>query len=84
MTDQEFDVLDELYFVQPYEYLKDELEMADEELLKTLSGLHQKGWLKCYSAMDQEVFEGDLNLAENYRSYFYLASKKGLMAHNGR
>ena len=84
MTDQEFDLLDELYFVQPYAYLKEELGWSDEELLHTLERLHQKGWLKCYDKMDEEVYESHVDLKSNYQSYFYLASKKGLMAHNGR
>lgn len=84
MTDQEFDLLDELYFVQPYDYLKEELAWSDEELYQTLVGLHQKGWLKCYNKMDEEVYEANVDLKTNYQSYFYLASKKGLMAHNGR
>lgn len=84
MTNEEFDLLDELYFVQPYDFLKEELEWADEEIFETLKSLQEKGWIKCFKAMDEEVFEGELDLKNNYRSYFYLASKKGLMAHNGR
>lgn len=83
MTDTEFDVLDELYFVQSYEYLQEELGFDDEELKNTLIGLSEKGWIKCYSDMDVEVFEQDLDLEKNYQRYFYLASKKGLMVHNG-
>lgn len=84
MTDEEFDLLDELYFVQPFTHLKEELEWSDDVLLKNLKQLQQKTWIKCFSEMDVEVFEPELNLDENFRSYLYLASKKGLMAHNGR
>ena len=83
MTDAEFDVLDELYFVQPYEYLQNELDFDDAELKKILISLSEKGWIKCYSTMDVEVFDQDLDLEKNYQCYLYLASKKGLMAHNG-
>ena len=84
MTDAEFDVLDELYFVQPYEYLQSELDLDEAELKDTLIGLSEKGWIKCYTSMDEEVFDQDLDLENNYQRYLYLASKKGLMAHNGR
>lgn len=84
MTDEEFDVLDELYFVQPYEHLKEELEMDDKDLLLVLKSLLKKTWVKCYSAMDEEVFEKDIDLENNFQRYLYLATKKGLMAHNGR
>lgn len=84
MTDAEFDVLDELYFVQPYEHLQSELDLDETELKDTLIGLSEKGWIKCYTSMDEEVFDQDLDLENNYQRYLYLASKKGLMAHNGR
>lgn len=84
MTDAEFDVLDELYFVQPYEHLQSELDLDEGELKDTLIGLSEKGWIKCYTSMDEEVFDQDLDLENNYQRYLYLASKKGLMAHNGR
>ncbi len=84
MTDAEFDVLDELYFVQPYEHLQSELDLDESELKDTLIGLSEKGWIKCYTSMDEEVFDQDLDLENNYQRYLYLASKKGLMAHNGR
>jgi len=84
MTDAEFDLLDELYFVQPFDFLKDELGWKDEEILDVLTSLQKKDWIKCFSEMDIEVYPPQLNLEEHYKSYLYLASKKGLMAHNGR
>jgi len=84
MTDEEFDLLDELYFVQPYAFLKEELAWDDERIYEVLHGLQKKGWVKCFKAMDEEVFEAELDLKNNFRNYFYLATKKGLMAHNGR
>jgi len=84
MTDQEFDVLDELYFVQPYNYLLEELEIEDAELKSVLVQLVEKGWVKCFLSMQEEALSQELQLEEKYREYFYLASKEGLMAHNGR
>lgn len=84
MSDDEFDLLDELYFVQSYDYLKEAMDWEDDQILNTLTALHNKGWLKCYRAMDEEVFDKDLDLPKHFRSYLYLATKKGLMAHNGR
>lgn len=84
MTDQEFDVLDELYFVQPFSFLIEELEMEEEELKQVLWSLLQKGYIKCLFNMNDEVFEDELNFEVEFKNYFYLASKKGLLAHNGR
>ena len=69
MTDQEFDVLDELYFVQPFSFLIEELEMEEEELKQVLFSLLQKGYIKCLFNMKDEVFEGKLNFKITLLSY---------------
>ncbi len=84
MTDIEFDVLDELYFVQPFAYLVDELDMDELELKNTLAALIAKGWVKCFINMQEEELPHQVKLEEKYKEYFYLATKAGLMAHNGR
>jgi len=37
MSDEEFDLLDELYFVQPYAVLQEALGWEDSQLLDTLT-----------------------------------------------
>ena len=81
MTDDEFDLLDELYFVQPYEYLKNVLGWEDDKLLANLQVLYSKDFIKCFDQPDQEIFE-KVNLIEGGKRLFYLATKKGLMEHN--
>ena len=82
MTDQEFDVLDELYFVQPFDFLVSELELDNEEIKTTLRGLLDKKYVKCFSSIDQEVFDQELDFDNKYAEYYYLATKAGLLAHN--
>lgn len=84
MSDEEFDVLDELYFVQPFSYLIEELQMEEEDLKQVLQKLLQKGYIKCFFNMNDEVFEDQLNFDADFKSYHYLASKQGLLAHNSR
>jgi hypothetical protein len=81
MTDNEFDLLDEMYFVQPYSYLKETLGWEDQRLLVTLQSLHSKGFIKCLIAPDDEVF-GGVDFEDKGKDLFYLATKKGLMEHN--
>ncbi|TVP44763.1 MAG: hypothetical protein EA341_16225 [Mongoliibacter sp.] len=81
MTEEEFDLLDELYFVQPYSYLSETLGWDDEKLLTTLKSLHQKAFIKCLSAPDEELFD-QVDVLNKGKDLFYLASKKGLMEHN--
>ncbi len=84
MSDAEFDVMDELYFVQPFNYVREELEMTSAELKEVLKGLIRRGWVKCFYNMNDEVFEDKLDFENEYETYYYLATKKGLLAHNGR
>lgn len=84
MSDEEFDVLDELYFVQPFSYLIEELQMDEDDLKQVLQSLLQKGYIKCLFNMNDEVFEDQLNFEADFKKYHYLASKQGLLAHNGR
>jgi hypothetical protein len=81
MTDNEFDLLDELYFVQPYNLLKETLGWEDYQLLATLQSLHSKGWIKCLFEPDDEVF-GEVDFEGKGMELYYLATKKGLMEHN--
>jgi len=81
MTENEFDLMDELYFVQPFQYLKEALGWEDDLILSTLQSLHQSGYVKCLKSPDDEIFE-NVNLALEGRNFYYLATKNGLMAHN--
>jgi hypothetical protein len=81
MSEEEFDLLDELYFVQPYHYLKETLGWDDEKLLVNLQELNNKGFIKCLAHPDKEIFD-NIKISEQGTEYFYLATKKGLMHHN--
>jgi hypothetical protein len=81
MSETEFELLDELYFVQHYSYLKGTLKWEDEKILDTLKSLHDQGLVKCLRTPDQEIF-GKVNFMEEGVSLYYLATKKGLMVHN--
>lgn len=81
MTDEEFDLLDELYFVQHFDYLKETLAWEDELLLATLQSLYEKAYIKCLSEPDTEIFD-KVDFKIIGKNLFYLATKKGLMEHN--
>jgi hypothetical protein len=81
MTNDEFDLLDELYFVQAYSYLKDTLGWEDDQLLVTLQSLFEKEYIKCLLEPDEEVFD-QVDLKAKGKDLYYLATKKGLMNHN--
>jgi hypothetical protein len=81
MSEDEFDCIDELYFVQHFTDLKESLGWDEDRLLVTLQELYQKEFVKCLKAPDEEVF-GQIELNPIGKAYYYLATKKGLMNHN--
>ncbi|MDF9799816.1 uncharacterized protein YicC (UPF0701 family) [Catalinimonas alkaloidigena] len=84
MTDIEFDVLDELYFVIGFNQLQQELDIGEDTLKETLRALLNKGWIKCFLSVGGEAVQGEIDFDNKYKKYYYLASKTGLLAHNGR
>ncbi|GAB4408787.1 MAG: hypothetical protein OHK0053_35530 [Microscillaceae bacterium] len=85
MSDIEFEVLDELYFVQTFDYLAGVLEIAAPELVTTLRALYEKGWVKCLDLhQDEPILPEEMDWEKGFARYRYLATKAGLMAHNGR
>jgi len=83
MSEDEFDLLDELYFVQSFDYLKDVMDWEEGRLKAALHNLYHKGYIKCFKEPDEEIFEG-ADIEEDGMKYYYLATKKGLMYHNTR
>ena len=81
MTELEFDVLDELYFVSSFNQLAEACELEQTDLINTLEVLYQKEWIKVLQTVDDEAQE-PLHLQERFSTYYYLATKKGLHAHN--
>lgn len=84
MTDLEFDVLDELYFVITFEDLRNTLSIEEEELQKVLYGMIEKGWVKCMRSFTEEALPLNDDFIHNYHNYQYLATKAGLLAHNSK
>lgn len=82
MTDDEFDVLDELYFVQSFQELIGLTGMESLKLRSILSVLYEKGWIRIFNGIDNEVPKEQVDLTLKAEDYIFLASKEGLMAHN--
>jgi len=80
MTDLEFEVLDELYFVISFEDLAKKVELEPDILRETLIGLHNKKWIKALISHDEEILAPDIQ--NHCEQYFYLATKLGLLEHN--
>lgn len=84
MTDLQFEILDELYFVISFDEIKSKLDMDESILLEELQKLVEKEWVKCFKKNIDLSFEEISKDLLDYKSYQFLASKKGLFAHNSR
>lgn len=84
MTDQEFDVLDELYFLQSFDELSASVTMEEHELKNILRLLISKKWVKCQKSFSELLANDEINFENNYRIYYYLATKEGLLRHNSQ
>ncbi|QNF34648.1 hypothetical protein HUW51_18650 [Adhaeribacter swui] len=85
MTETEFDIIDELYFVNSFADIATTLALEEEELSQSLQELLKKGYVKCFFPdPDTEVDYNPATFREQGTHFYYLATKAGLMAHNSR
>ncbi len=83
MSENEFDILDELYFVVSYPDLKSTLSLTDNEICAALQSLIQKGYVKIlYPDQDTEYEYNEDKFGQHCQDYYYLATKAGLVVHN--
>ncbi|GJM30275.1 MAG: hypothetical protein DHS20C17_29100 [Cyclobacteriaceae bacterium] len=84
MTELQYQIMDELYFVISFEDLKEKLSLSDSKLKLVLGSLLALDYVKCFNNVSDEIPPQHLDFENNYRKYHYLASKEGLFAHNSR
>lgn len=83
MTDVEFTVMEELYFMTNFDSILSQTSLSEDELLQTLQTLQEKGWLKCAALHDGQEVEERISDWGLVRQYNLMATKAGLLAHNG-
>ncbi len=81
MTDTEFELIDELYFVISFQDLCQEVELEKTELIDILLDLYRKTWIRVFDDPDGQA-DADLVNEETIVNSYLLASKSGLKAHN--
>ncbi|TXK23265.1 hypothetical protein FVR03_22805 [Pontibacter qinzhouensis] len=83
MSENEFDLLDELYFVTSYTDLRSTLSLTDDELCAGLKRLLEQGYIKIfYPDPDTEQEFNEKAFSHHCKEYFFLATKAGLIVHN--
>ncbi|MGY2133001.1 hypothetical protein ACW9KT_12290 [Hymenobacter sp. HD11105] len=85
VTDPEFDILDELYFVTSFRDLLQKTGLTTPVLEKGLRSLLEQEYVKSfYPDPDTEQAYEVTSFGAICRDSFYLATKAGLLAHNTR
>jgi hypothetical protein len=85
VTDAEFDILDELYFVASFPELQQRTKVPAAELEQHLRSLLEQGLIRCYwPDPDTELAYEPTSFGALRQDCFFLASKEGLLLHNTR
>ena len=85
MTDPEFNILDELYFVTPFRALLQKTGLPAPELENQLRTLLEQGLIRSYwPDPNTELAYETTSFGAIARDAAYLASKEGLLRHNTR
>lgn len=86
LDDIEYEILNSLYFVEPFEKLLEEVNQPPSvigDVLKTL--IHKKMVVAMkWDETVQDYKRSFIYDSDNMHAYSYLATKEGLMAHNSR
>jgi hypothetical protein len=85
VTNAEFDILDELYFVTSFRDLLPKTGLAVPALENGLRALLEQEYVKSfYPDPDTELAYETSSFGAIARDCYYLATKAGLLAHNSR
>lgn len=87
MDELEFEIIDAIYFVEPFEtILKEVTEKRLGVVKECLRGLIRKRWVQvmCWSETKKEMISTAFYDYDKMEDFHFLATKEGLMAHNRR
>lgn len=84
MTELEFDILDEIYFVTGYQEVREQLMVEEEALQQGFRNLLQQGYVQqlYFDESVQDYVKRNNPDLDEIAKYHYLATKEGLLAHN--
>lgn len=86
LTDIEYDILNAIYFVEPFENILAECNAAPNVVADVLKQLIHKKYVVAmrFDEEKQEYSRSFIYDSDNMNAYAYLATKEGLLAHNSR
>ena len=85
LNDLQFDILDALYFVEPFANILEEVNASRPILIDELRTMIDRGWIQVmeFDKEQGDYYRSTIFDTDRLESYFFLATKKGLLKHNG-
>lgn len=85
LTEIQFQILDVLYFVEPFNKILEETGLPKPILVSELKILIAKRWIQTmiFSEKYGDYISSSLYDGDNMESHFFMATKDGLLVHNG-
>jgi len=86
LSDIDFDILNALYFVEPFEKIMEEVAAPPKIVADCLKHLIAKKYVVAmrFDEEKQDYIKSFIFDSDDMNAYSYLATKDGLLAHNGR
>lgn len=86
LSDIEYDILNAIYFVEPFENILAECRAPEQIVADVLKQLIARKLVTPmqFDSDKQEFIKTFFYDSDNMRAYHYLATKEGLLAHNSR
>jgi hypothetical protein len=86
LTDIEYDILNAIYFVEPFENILAECNASPNVVADVLKQLIHKKYVVAmrFDEQKQDYVKSFIFDSDDMHAYSYLATKDGLLAHNGR
>ena len=86
LNDIEYDILNALYFVEPFEHILAECNAKPSVVADVLKQLIHRKFVVAMQWDDEkkEFIRSFMYDSDDMNRYHYLATKNGLLAHNGR
>ncbi|MCZ2140980.1 MAG: hypothetical protein LC096_06260 [Bacteroidia bacterium] len=85
LSDIEYEILDAIYFVEPFDKILSECNAPANIVADVLKQLIHKKYVVAmrFDEVEQEYVRSFIYDTDNMHAYAYLATKEGLLAHNG-
>lgn len=86
LSDIEYDILNAIYFVEPFQNILDECRAPEKIVADVLKQLIAKKYVTPmqFDEQKQEYIRTYFYDSDDMHAYHYLATKEGLMIHNSR